>query len=93
MNLRDLSEALAPLVASMHPLTPCNAIEVSVVCGKLNVAIDTSNMECQIAELCESESRLRDKCERLLRDLSASEHQRLTALGLVKSAESALAAK
>lgn len=58
MTLRDLSEALAPLVATMHPLTPCNIDGLTVEGGDIVATCDTSAMQEQIDDLKTGEAAL-----------------------------------
>lgn len=58
MNLRTLSESLAPLVASMHPLTDCNALGVRCEAGAVVFDFDTSELDNEIADLTATIARL-----------------------------------
>ena len=58
MTLRDLSESLAPLVATMHPLTPCNIDSLQVEGGDIVATCDTSAMQEQIDDLKTGEAAL-----------------------------------
>lgn len=58
MNLRTLSESLAPLAASMHALTDTNCEGVRVEGGALVFDLDTSELQNQIEDLKTGEENL-----------------------------------
>lgn len=79
MNLRDLSQALAPLVGSMHPLTETNVEGVSQDGGMVLLDFDTAELEAEIKELKEDVARFTDEIKSL-EDESAKTETRADAL-------------